>query len=465
MKTILANIIKKSYNTLSSFGVFAKRALYSFAGLFRYKRKRQSSNKVLVTKNLQGNFNSSTNMAKSTHRSYKSSSSKKLWWKNKIFIIGASAALVACAVVVVVLSANGGGDASYVSDANKGGQSAAKSENSQEISGTSDNVSISQNEIDAANDTSVQTIQTTPPEGTPIPTTQAVEEDLIPGRHDSRIIQIQMRLMELGYMDHDEPSDYYGYGTEYALQLFQRKHGLQVDGILGDRTIDMLFSDDAILYTVKIGDSGTDIASLQKRLQTLNYLSAGSTGYFGTDTEAAVKSFQSRNGLYADGNVGEQTREALYSADARAASTSSGGSSGGTSTGNLPVVVGDPDDASADALIAFALTQLGKPYVRGGKGPSSFDCSGFVYYCLNSVGYKIRYMTSTTWRSADFPTINNMSDIKKGDILCFSGHVGIYMGNGKMVDASSSNGKIVVRTNIFASNYWTSYFKCAKRIF
>ena len=58
-----------------------------------------------------------------------------------------------------------------------------------------------------------------------------------------------------------------------------------------------------------------------------------------------------------------------------------------------------------------------------------------------------------------------MNDIKKGDILCFNGHVGIYMGGGKMVDASSSNGKIVTRSNIFASSYWTRNFRCAKRVF
>ena len=118
-----------------------------------------------------------------------------------------------------------------------------------------------------------------------------------------------------------------------------------------------------------------------------------------------------------------------------------------------------------DTLVDFALTQLGKPYVLGGKGPDTFDCSGFVYYCLNSVGFDIRYMTSTTWRSADFTTIYDMNDIQKGDILCLYGHVGIYMGDGMVVDASSSQGMIVTRTNIFRSSYWTGNFVCAKRVF
>ena len=467
MKRILSIIIKGTYNTLSKLQGGAQKLFYAVVVLFGHKRERQAGGKVLVSSAVKVNVTRPHAARKSTHRSAFKTKSKKVWWKNKVVISATAAAIIAAVVITVVVAATGGEeDSNSAIAAQNNIENAVSSELAQNQGDTNANVSLNQNEVSLNTTSTEQTIQTTAPAQTPISTTEPVDEDLVPGNHDARIIKIQERLMELGYMDYDEPSDYYGYGTEFALQLFQRKHGLQVDGILGDNTIDMLFSNDAVLYTVKIGDRGTDVASLQKRLQALNYLKAGSTGYFGTDTEAAVKSFQKRNGLYADGNVGEQTREALYSADARAASTSSSsGGSSGSSTGNEPVVVGDPDNASADALIAFALTQLGKPYVRGGKGPSTFDCSGFVYYCLNNVGFKIRYMTSTTWRSADYPTITNMNDIQKGDILCFNGHVGIYMGDGKMVDASSSNGKIVIRSNIFASSYWTRNFRCAKRVF
>ncbi|MBT3319573.1 MAG: hypothetical protein HN389_07390 [Clostridia bacterium] len=467
MKKILSIIIKGTYNALSKIKDGTQKLLYTFVGLFGHNRKRQAGSKVLVSSAVKVNVKKPSAAKRSTHRSAFKTKSKKVWWKSKVVIFATAAAIIAAVAITAAVAAIGGGDdRDRAIAAQSNIENAVSSELSESQEGSSANVSLNQNEVSLDTTSTEQTIQTTAPAQTPIPTTEPVDEDLLPGRSDARIIKIQERLMELGYMDYDEPSDYYGFGTEFALQLFQRKHGLQVDGILGDNTIDMLFSSDAVLYTVKIGDRGTDVASLQKRLQSLNYLKAGSTGYFGTDTEAAVKNFQKRNGLYADGNVGEQTREALYSADARAASTSSSSSgSSGSSTGNQPVVVGDPDNASADALIAFAITQLGKPYVRGGKGPDTFDCSGFVYYSLNSVGFKIRYMTSTTWRSADYPTITNMNDIKKGDILCFNGHVGIYMGDGRMIDASSSNGKIVIRSNIFASSYWTRNFRSAKRVF
>lgn len=396
----------------------------------------------------------------------------RAFWKSRVFISASAVALVAAITVTIVLA---GSDSkpetalALVNDKNTVSENTQNTDNQQVNIDDSSNASVQDQQVSTSTQSTTNTLPTTTPEPTPIATTEPVEEKLAPGVNDTRVIEIQLRLMELGYMDMDEPTDFYGYWTEYALQLFQRKHNLQVDGIVGDITLEMLYSDEAMPYTVKLGDRGYDVASLQKRLQSLKYLKAGSTGYFGTDTEAAVKAFQKRNGLYADGNVGEQTRETLYAENARAAKTSSSGGSssggGGSSTGNQPVEVGDPDKASADALIDFALTQLGKPYVRGGKGPKTFDCSGFVYYCLNKVGHKINYMTSTAWRSANYPTIKSFKDVKKGDILCFNGHVGIYMGNGKMVDASSSNGKIVTRSNIFSSSYWTKNFRCAKRVF
>jgi cell wall-associated NlpC family hydrolase len=299
------------------------------------------------------------------------------------------------------------------------------------------------------------------PASTPVPTTEPDTPALVPGCHDTRIIEIQSRLMELGYMDSDEPTDFYGWGTEYSLQLFQRKHDLQIDGIAGETTLTMLFSEDAMPYTVKLHDRGTDVGNIQERLKDLKYLKSSVTGYFGTDTETAVKSFQKRNGLAADGNVGEMTREILFSEDAKAAPKSSGSSSGNTSG---PIAVGDPDQASADALIEMAKSLVGSKYIGGAKGPSAFDCSGFVYYCLNRVGYKIGYMTSRGWAKSGLPRVTNMADMKPGDIICFSPHhVAIYIGSGQMIDASSSNGKVVQRS--CNTSYWKSHFICARRIF
>ena len=103
--------------------------------------------------------------------------------------------------------------------------------------------------------------------------------------------------------------------TKEAVELFQRSHGLTIDGCVGQLTYDTLMSADAKKYMVSIGVSGTDVEELQSRLHELDYLDKV-TGYFGEETETAVKEFQTRNHLTADGKVGENTREMLYSEDA-----------------------------------------------------------------------------------------------------------------------------------------------------
>ncbi len=111
------------------------------------------------------------------------------------------------------------------------------------------------------------------------------------------------------------------------------------------------------------------------------------------------------------------------------------------------------------AFIDAAYAQLGKRYVLGGKGPSVFDCSGLIFYALNQSGNNIGYMTSGAWAKADFTTIYDFDAIQPGDVLCFPGHVALYVGNNLIVDASSSKGMVVERTSL----NWRSNFICAKR--
>ena len=118
---------------------------------------------------------------------------------------------------------------------------------------------------------------------------------------------------------------------------------------------------------------------------------------------------------------------------------------------------------SAQALINEASKHLGKPYVWGAKGPNSFDCSGFVYYCLNQVGVSQSYLTSSGWRNPGrYQRISSFDSIQAGDIVVVSGHVGIAAGGGTVIDASSSNGRVVHRS---LSSWWRNNFIVAWRIF
>jgi len=309
------------------------------------------------------------------------------------------------------------------------------------------------------------------PTATPEPEPQYLS--LEPETTHPDVAKLQKRLMELNYMDNDEPTEYYGPVTQQAVGYFQRKHELDIDGVAGVVTQELLFSEDAKPYSVTVGAEGPDVSGIQQRLDDLGY-NVGVTGYFGTETEAGVKYFQRMNGLDADGSVGQYTKELLYSDEAEpseeynrkpssssgsGSSGSKGSSSSGGGGGGSTSYSANP--GSVESFISAAMAQQGKPYVRGGKGPDSFDCSGFVYYALQQSGNGIGYMTSGGWASSGYPTIGSLGELQRGDVICFSGHVGIYLGGGTMIDASSSSGAIVVRS---CTGSWSvNNFICGKR--
>lgn len=288
------------------------------------------------------------------------------------------------------------------------------------------------------------------------------------GLTGDKVLKLQNKLKQLGYLT-TVPDGNFGSDTVNAVKHFQGKAGLIPDGNVGPATSEALYSNDAPINSVSLGDSGSDVTNVQKRLIQLNYLSGKSDGYFGSGTEKAVKSFQKNNKLTQDGKVGKNTMNVLLSSNAKKATSSSGsagngkknsgGNSGGSSGQPVPA---KPDEASVNALLEFAKSRLGKKYVRGAKGPDSFDCSGFVYWCLKSIGVNQSYLTSSGWAACTkYPVITNINDLAAGDIIVVKGHVGIYMGGGQIIDASSSNGK--VRTcNL--SDWWKRNFKKACRV-
>jgi peptidoglycan hydrolase-like protein with peptidoglycan-binding domain len=290
------------------------------------------------------------------------------------------------------------------------------------------------------------------------------------GEKSDEVLSYQKRLAKLGYLT-SEPDGNFGKDTVTAVKRFQERNGLIADGYVGPQTKQLLMSSDAEANALTIGASGRDVEEVQQRLKELNYLRKV-TGYYGSDTEAAVRNFQNRNGLHVDGKVGKQTMSKLFSSGAKKASSSSGssGSSSGSS-GDTPPSGSEPSSpdspavtANVETFISIAESKLGSRYVRGGKGPNTFDCSGFVYWCLNQAGVKQGYMTSASWqKTTRYQRIGSMSDIRRGDVISFRGHVGIALGDGKMIDASSSQGQIRI-TNL-SSSYWQRNFVCAYRIF
>ena len=151
-------------------------------------------------------------------------------------------------------------------------------------------------------------------------------------------------------------------------------------------------------------------------------------------------------------SAGRSSKRAHTSVASRQVSVTNRGASRGSATGS--------------AVVAFAQQQLRKPYVRGGKGPNVFDCSGFTSYVYNHFGYNV---SSYSKAQAGVGRSISRANLAPGDLLLFSrkpggsiGHVAIYMGGGQLIHASNSKGKII--TKGLNGPYFSENYKGARRI-
>jgi cell wall-associated NlpC family hydrolase len=116
----------------------------------------------------------------------------------------------------------------------------------------------------------------------------------------------------------------------------------------------------------------------------------------------------------------------------------------------------------AQGLARSALRFLGAPYVFGGTSSSGFDCSGFVQHVFGMLGIALP-RTADAQYDAGRPAVGGP---KAGDLVFFDtyggvSHVGIYLGHGEFVHASSSHGVMVSK---LSESYWASRYVGAKRI-
>lgn len=86
--------------------------------------------------------------------------------------------------------------------------------------------------------------------------------------------------------------------------------------------------------------------------------------------------------------------------------------------------------AAASAIVSAAYGQLNVPYVYGGASPSGFDCSGLVMYCHRAAGISLGHSSGSQGSGG-----KSVSSPQPGDVVCYAGHVGIYIGGGKMIHA------------------------------
>ena len=112
------------------------------------------------------------------------------------------------------------------------------------------------------------------------------------------------------------------------------------------------------------------------------------------------------------------------------------GSSGGNDSS-------DPGDnsgsGSGSSIVSYALSFQGCPYVYGAAGPSSFDCSGFTMYVLAHFGVNLPHYDGSQMQ---YGRSVGYANAQPGDLIFYGGHVGIYIGGGQIVHASSTYGRV-----------------------
>ncbi|WP_050179787.1 peptidoglycan endopeptidase [Domibacillus robiginosus] len=140
----------------------------------------------------------------------------------------------------------------------------------------------------------------------------------------------------------------------------------------------------------------------------------------------------------------------------------------GGNTGKAPTQVSNPPasgDYSVSKLISTAKSLMGIPYVWGGASTSGFDCSGFIYYVYKQAGKSISRTNTEGYYSRSY----EVSSPAVGDLVFFSNtykkgisHMGIYVGGGQFIHASSSAG---ITISSLSNSYFQPRFTAFKRFY
>ena len=111
------------------------------------------------------------------------------------------------------------------------------------------------------------------------------------------------------------------------------------------------------------------------------------------------------------------------------------------------IVAQSGGSSNGKSIANYACQFIGNPYVSGGTSlTNGADCSGFIYALYKDYGYRV---PRTSWQLREAGTGVSYSEAQPGDIVCYEGHVGMYIGGGMIVHASTQRSGIKVSNALY----------------